>query len=321
MKKMSTTCLLLLICLCAFATVQGRTTFSFSGSKVVLADSAAAAASNSQSDEYTRVLGLFDLQIRLGREGALSEKDYLALAASQTRNWTAAEAQQLEQAFASVDSFLSAHKISLKLPPEIMVVKSECGEELGAEGYTRGNRIMLHISGRQAIDVHLVAHELFHVYSRFQEKKRDELYAVFGFKRCNRIDVAKAMNGRVITNPDCPFLEHFITVDLEKPTDMTLLLYSKSGYKPGLGLGDYVNVGLLALDGKNRVKTPVVKGGRGVVYELDTVPDFFRQVSSNTGYVLHPEEIAAEHFAMLASGMQLQQPEFGARIIETLQAR
>lgn len=291
----------------------------FAGSKVVLLDSAAAAAANIQSDAYTKVLTPFDLQIRLGITQGATEKDYLNLAASQVRSWDAVEQQQLQQAFATIDSFLKAQKIQLDLPPVIQMIKTGCKEEFGAEGYTRGNRIMLHTDAGQPLTVHLVAHELFHVYSRFNEAKRDAVYSIFGFKKCNRIKVAAATNGRVITNPDCPFIEHYITVTQKNPIDVTLLLYSDKDYKEGLGLGDYIRIGLLALEGKGMNKRPEMKGGLGVVYELQAVPDLFRQISNNTPYALHPEEIAAEHFAMWIGADEVPEPRFLERLADVLQ--
>jgi hypothetical protein len=293
--------------------------FPFAGRTVILLDSAGAAAENVKSDVYTRALTPFDLQIRLGIPQGATEKDYLARSASQVRDWPVEEQAQLKQAFGEVDAFLKKQGIKLNLPSTIMMIKTAGKEEFEADGYTRGNRIMLCTNPRQPISTHTIAHELFHVYSRFNEQKRNEIYAIFGFKKCDRMNTAQAIGGRMITNPDCPFIEHYITVKVnEKPVDMVLQLYSKNDYDEKYNLGDYANVGLLQVAGNGTKKMPVIKDGKGVFYELDQVPDLFAHISTNTSYVLHPEEISAEHFAMWVIGQKVPQPEFMEKLAAKL---
>jgi hypothetical protein len=73
---------------------------------------------------------------------------------------------------------------------------------------------------------------------------------------------------------------------------------------------DYAALGLLALTGDSPDMKPLLKDGAPVIYELNEVPELFRQISINTEYVLHPEEICAEHFAQLVSNESVRQPEF-----------
>ncbi|MFA6060075.1 MAG: DUF4157 domain-containing protein [Taibaiella sp.] len=294
--------------------------FAFAGSTVELLDSAGAASENARSDAYTKALTPFDLQIRLGIVNGATEKDYLIRSASQVRNWPEDEQQQLKKSFSEIEAFLKVNKIKLNLPTKIQLIKTAGKEEFGAEGYTRGNHIMLCTGPRQEITTHLVAHELFHVHSRFNEKKRDEIYKIFGFEKCNRINTAVAMKNKMITNPDCPFIEHYITLDVDgKPKDMVLQLYSKKEYNKDYTLGDYMNLGLLQVEGNAGQKKPVMKNGAGVVYELDQVPDLFKHIGSNTSYILHPEEISAEHFAMWVINQEVPQPEFMEKLKAVLQ--
>lgn len=305
----------LLILIGGYAHAGVSLKFPFAGSTVELLDSAGAAAANSKSDNYTKALQPFDLQVRLGIANA-TEKDYLARSASQVRTWPAEEQQALKKAFTEIEAFLKANKIRLKLPAIIKMIKTAGKEEFEAEGYTRENRIMLCTGARQPITTHLVAHELFHVYSRFNEgAKRDAVYAIFGFKKCNRINTAAAMKGRVITNPDCPFIEHYIRVNVEgQPKDLVLQLYSLKDYNEHYTLADYMNLGLLEITGAATNKKPLMKDGAGVIYQIDQVPELMQQISSNTTYILHPEEIAAEHFALWVIGQQVPQPEFFDRL-------
>lgn len=284
--------------------------FPFQDCTIELLDSIGAAEANSYPDEYTKALTSFDLQIRLGRKENVTEQDYLKRAASQSLSWNEADRKKLRQSFQEIEQFLESNNIHLQLPKNIQLLKTAGEEEFGAEGYTRENRIILCIKGGQQVTTHLVAHELFHVFSRFNDGTRNKIYAIFGFQKCNRISTAAAMNNLVITNPDCPFTEHFITLSINgENRDFTLQLYSKTPFEGNFSLQN-ANVALLELENKNNQKIPLIKNGESVLLQLGEVPQLFAKISNNTPYVLHSEEIAAEHFSMWITGKKVPQPGF-----------
>lgn len=304
-----------LLSLAAFSlfagTAAGKTvSFTCAGSTILLLDSTQAAKENRMTDAYTDSHTDFDLEIRLNKATNVAEREYLELAAKEARNWTPAEELQLRKAYAHIDSMARATGIHLHLPDTVEMVRTHGKEEFGAEGYTRSNRIMLNTDA-QPIDLHLVAHELWHVISRTHPKVRDEAYAVFHFKPCNNIVYKPAMHDRVITNPDCPFLMHYITIQVDgKPQDGALILYSKNDYHEGYGLQEYAAIGFLGLTGDDAYKTPLLKNGEPVIYELQNVPDLFQQIGMNTQYLLHIEEVTAEHFSALMGGSNMKQIEY-----------
>lgn len=304
--------LLLALLLVTSLAATAKTSFPFAGSTVELLDRAEAARLNGQSDGYTRALTPFDLSIRLKQVTGATEAGYLAAAAKAVEDWPAAEAQQLRAAFDSIAAFAAARGLNFHLPATIQLIKSDCSQEFGAEGYTRGTRIMLNTAA-QPLSPHLVAHELFHVISRANPALRDRAYAVFGFQPCNRIDLRKSVP-QAITNPDCPVLEHFIAQP-GTGTAYTLLLYSKIPYTAGAGFGDYVNVGLLELAEQQGVRRPATDAaGKPRILDLESAPWLFAQVGMNTPYLLHPEEISAEHFAMLVTGASVKEPQYLDRL-------
>ncbi len=303
---------LLFLSLFASGTLAARTTYiPFGKSTVALLDSAEAAILSRQPDAYTAEQTAFDRAVRLGRPDA-TEADYLAASAANVRNWSVAETAALRTAFAELDAKAMTNRLDLHLPDTIQFIKTTAAEEFGAEGWTRAARVMLNPTA-QSISPHLVAHELWHVISRYNAALRTAVYANFGFKPCNRVAYKPAMHNRVITNPDCPVIEHYITL---KGTDgashdAALMLYSKTDFKPGkTDLGAYAAVGLLALTGDDTHKAPLLKNGKPVILELETEPDFFAQAGTNTEYILHIEEISAEHFAALLSGESLPQMRY-----------
>lgn len=281
--------------------------FSVFGVTIMVADSAAGAKAAGTADEHTAMLTPFDLAIRMDKEGA-TVKDYLNTAARNARNWTTLQQGELRTAFAGMETYLKLQQIKLRLPDTVMLIRTTAGEEFGAEGWTRGNLIM--INAAAGVSAHLLAHELFHVLSRYDTTVRDAAYAVFGFQPSNNI-VYKDVIPNAITNPDAPYLAHYVRLNVEgQQRDAALLLYSKSGYQSGKGLQDYAALGLLVLEGNDTGKKPLLKNGKPVIYELDQVPDLFKKIGGNTQYILHPEEIAAEHFATLLTGKSYPQQEY-----------
>jgi hypothetical protein len=134
---------------------------------------------------------------------------------------------------------------------------------------------------------------------------------VFGFKLCNPISLDAATFGRKITNPDCPVVEHFIT--LMGPAGVgqyALVLFSQQPFKLNAGLHDYAAVGLLELAGTGDRKMPRMKNGKPVLLQEFYELDFLEKIGPNTQYILHPEEISAEHFAMLVTGKPVAEERY-----------
>ncbi len=287
----------------AGASAHAASSFPFLNSTVKIVDSAEGASVLSKDVNYPAKFSLFDVQARLGTNA--TSRDYIPTAMHHTQNWDITEEDQLRTAFANIESYVTEQGVKLDLPSTIYLVKSDTKQEFGAEGYTMGNAIVLN-PAVEPVTTGVAAHELFHVFSRFNEKKRDDLYSVFGFKRCNPIELNTAIANRNITNPDCPVVSHYLSVDGE---DMTLLLYANNDYTGGSVFQEYIKIGALVLQGDDAHKKAKMVNGKAVIKELQDVPDIFKQVGTNTDYMLHPEEICAEHFAMMIIGKTPRQPE------------
>lgn len=284
--------------------------FYCSGSLIRLVDSSEAATLNLQSDHYTKSLTDFDLSVRLNRAQGGTEADYLQLSAKSVESWKPNEEQELKAAFDALESTSKKQSISLHLPDTVILIRSNASEEFHADGWTRRNRIMLNMQVA-GISTALVAHELWHVISRLNPDVRDQAYAVFHFKPCNNVDYKTPFKNHVITNPDCPEIRHYIRVDQNgAETDMALMIRAAGDFQPNGSLGDYVDMVLVVLDGDDNNKHVRMKNGKPVFENPYQLPDFFKQVGQNTEYMLHVEEITAEHFAALITGRKVRQPEY-----------
>jgi hypothetical protein len=290
--------------------------FSFNKSTIIAADSLDGAVRLGENDGYANYFSLFDIQSKTDDISKTRKDDYYEHARKQSLNWTQKEIADLKAAFAEVLDSLNKKGIVLSLPAKIYVIKSTLKEEYGASGYTRGNNIVLNTAS-EGINAHLVSHELFHVYSRHNPAKKDKLYSVFGFKKCNKIALNGALDNLNITNPDCPEIAHYVSMGNE---DVTLLLYSAKKYEGGNVFETYVRLGVLVLEGSGDNKKIKIQDGKAVIKTFEEVPELFQIIGMNTDYVLHPEEIAAEHFSMIVTGTVPRQPELLAKYYSVLKA-
>ena len=280
--------------------------FRFMNVTIQVADSTDAARFITQKDDYTASFSTFDMNGRFKDKQNHTQAEYMAMAGKQMRSWTATEQEKIQAAFEEIATALREGKMKIELPDTVLFIKSTCMEEFGAGGYTRKNGII--INKDEGVSTGLVAHELFHVLSRHNPALRDRLYENIGFKPCNRIDISNAMNGLNITNPDCPVISHYVTVDGE---DMVLVLHSKKPYNGGSVFeDDYIDISLLVVAGEDKNKKPLIKDGKAVTYKLEEKPQLFSIIGTNTPYVLHPEEVCAEHFSALVTGKEVNEPEY-----------
>ena len=147
----------------------------------------------------------------------------------------------------------------------------------------------------------LLAHELCHVLCRADSALRDNLYAVLGFERLPSAVVYPAfLEGRRITNPDAPVIQHGIRVKRGEGDLMVVPVISLSVDKfDSSTRGEFFNfleLHLLPVDPKTGAAQAVRPAD---LIEVNTVSGFFEKIGRNTDYIIHPEEILADNFALL----------------------
>jgi hypothetical protein len=157
---------------------------------------------------------------------------------------------------------------------------------------------------------------LFHIASRATPDFAAALYATVGFHACGEAAFPPELSARKLTNPDAPRNDYCIALTLDGAQVLvTPILFSRSPvYDTALGgeFFSYLQVGLLVVD-PAAVSGATPPGARVVSFR--DVTGFFEQVGQNTQYVIHPEEILADNFALLAIGHSaVPSPEIHVRI-------
>lgn len=258
------------------------------------------------SDGYTKALNKFDIASRTRNPANDQEQNYLDFAASQAQDWTPDEIASLKQVINGVKTDMEEMGLNLDFPNKVNLVKSAMLEEGGSVSYTRQDYIVV----KGSVDETFIVHELFHILSRNNPSNRDALFQTINFEKCNRIDYPAAIADNVVTNPDAPFLDHFITLQIDgEEKEAVFILYTEEDYTTG-AFFDYFDQKLMLIEGGADSKTPVLVNNMPVLRDFHESSDLYEKIGNNTNYTLHPEEILADHFVALVTQKSVPSPSF-----------
>ncbi len=275
------------------------------GTVVVPVDGECAKELLMTEDEYTAILSSFDLMSKAGsKSDSVTLVDYFSRAVKSVKPWTTDDKKGLKKVVESVNRKIKELGLKLKMPAKIEVIRSDMSNEGGANGYTRGDYIVLRndmIEGTSGSYEDTFIHELFHIISRYDPAMSEKVYNVIGFKKCNEVPYPPEIADLRISNPDAPFNNFYITVKHNgNPVDVMLVLFSGRKYSGGNFFG-YIQIGLLAVEGDDSNKKVVYRDGKPLILKFKEVKDFYEQTGRNTDYNIHAEELSADHFVMLVN--------------------
>lgn len=279
-----------------------------------VASVAEGAAVLSVEDEFTAVLTPADLSIRARRVGA-TMAELKAVYAGAPRSWSEAERSRLESMFARRAGQLA--RLAHLLPPRVLLMKSS-GAADTALPHTRGAMINMGPTlpaDDTALDS-LFFHELFHVLSRHNSARHDEMYALVGFEPCPLL-LLDEVRARTITNPDAPLLLHAAPLGAGGRMIAPVLFAEPALYDAAHpGFADYFDLRFLAFERTAAGCAPVMADGAPLsIAPQEAMAALYAAAGRNTDYVLHPEELLADNFAQLMMGRtDAPNPEVQARL-------
>lgn len=256
-----------------------------------------------RDDDYSRSLSKFDLELRVhGAEPTVENLNKFTQ--EQVLDWDENERFLLDSLTKVISESAIKQQFKFELPDEIAFIKTTMEENKGAGGYTRLNYIVL------SKDVFLmpvskvksvIAHELFHVISRYNPDLRTQLYSVIGFTTCNKINITTNLKNFTISNPDAPNIDAYIKLKDKSGEEVkcAMVLYSGKEYSGGV-MFDYMKVGFLKLkENDDKTIELFIENGKEQILQVNEITGFFEQIGSNTQYIIHPEEIIASNFELL----------------------
>ncbi len=295
---------------CASSTQSIEKTTTFLDSTIEFASIEDAKMLLGNSDEFTKSLGPFDFTAKTQNAENKSEIDYLQYAAEQALKWSDSDLNESIKVIKSAEEKIKKLGLKLNLPSKITLVLSTCKEEGEAQGYTRGEFIVL--NGKP--DEHLFLHELWHIISRENPRLRDASYEIIGFKKMEKVAFPDELEKFRITNPDAPFIEHYVPLMIDgEEKNMVITTMASAPYTSG-SFFKYLMIILYEVkidDGKPAfISSPP--------YNMEQIPSLRDKIGNNTNYIIHPEEITAEHFTQLISESEVKNPDLIIALKELL---
>lgn len=235
---------------------------------------------------------------------------YTAFLQSDVDNFSATESQFVDKVMREV--FKTCESVAPGIFPDTLLLIKTKGRHYG-DGvyYTRENCIVIPADALRARNrpafKSTMFHEIFHIYSRQHPAKRQALYRLIGFESIGlpSLRLPEALAARVLHNPDGVDFAQKITLKLESGQTVhavPIIYANNAGFtadKPEFF--GYLEFNLfpveLQADGVWQVNTK--PDGLSSVLNISNLPDFFRQIKDNTGYIIHPDEVLADNFAFL----------------------
>jgi hypothetical protein len=275
-------------------------------------------------DDFTRMLSAFDRSLRMKRTDAVPDAEYRRFAGEQAVDFTvedqAAWGPAVEDLRRGLERLEGHEALELGLPPLVLVIKTTGREELDA-AYTRRNAIILPATMvatfTSASRVSLLAHELFHVSSRASPALRDRCYALLGFAPMPAITPPREVTNR-LTNPDAHGLAHYVRLTGKDAAEHALLplLRIDLPLEQAIAAKPWFKALRVVLVEVDPAKGTVLVDASGKTRTLDVdATDWSRRLAKNTDYVIHPEEVLADNFALvvqrrLGRPVKAAQPDF-----------
>jgi len=275
------------------------------GAKIHFASASEGSRTLKTRDDFVQRLSPFDRAARMKVARVVSEDEYLAFVGRNVIDWPQEQIQLVSKVIDALRPQLG--DLSLALPATIQLIQTTGNEEGGA-AYTRGAAIILtkdELTKDAETLKRLIAHELFHILSRQNPELREKLYRIIGFEKCNEIELPPELKRRKITNPDAPRNDHFIRLQIDNRECLAvpILLSTAEIYdtKRGGEFFAYLQFQFLVVEKSAGSETfkPAYEGSSPKVVGPERVSGFMEQIGRNTEYVIHPEEVLAENFALL----------------------
>ena len=277
---------------------------SLQGAVVTIASASMAAATLGSNDEFSLALTDYDRKLRTNSQNMVSKTQFLTFAAAQGQEFWDEEKAEIRRIITEIS--LAAGGIPLHLPDYIVFVKSTQKEEFDAN-YTRGHAIVL---GRNLFEdakhthsyrVKLIAHEMYHVISRFDSSLRKRTHEAVGcVYKGLPITLDEQTRSIIITNPDAHEFACALQVTLKSGDKKWVMpanvLKVTNGVTPTFA---DITTKLLVVDAPGS-QWQVVRGSDGKAQFIETATTNYDQIMNiNTDYNIHAEEVVAENFPLM----------------------
>ncbi len=297
----------------------------FSGSTVRFVEGAEAQGVLGAADDWIAASSEMQRASLMGVAGAAATPEaFRRFQAAQVVPWSDATRQRYRLALEQVAP--AFNRLGLRLPPEVLLVQSS-GRESAATPHTRGRAVVLPLRFDQQsfADAELVAHELWHVVSRYQPELRTRVYRTLGFVPTAPLEWPAAWRAMRIANQDAPHHEHLMWVEVSGRLTalMPVVVADPAELRAGGSVVSAAQTRLLEVipGSKGTPTRPVLRGREPVWHDPDATPAYLQKLGGNSDYLVHPEETTADNVMFLVSGRKVPNPALLERVAAAFAGR
>ncbi len=191
-------------------------------------------------------------------------------------------------------------------PKEIKLIKTHANHYGQGAYYTRENCIIipkdeLDLKNKEGF-LETIFHEISHIYTRYHPEKQKALYKLIGFSNIGNMSnllIKPELKNRILLNPDGVNFAYHIELNERSGRPYSAIPIIKSNEPKYINskndFFDYIDFSLYKIDIQHGVRVKTDAEGNTTI-DMDNVPDFFEKITTNTGYIIHPDEIIADNF-------------------------
>ena len=289
-----------------------------SGAKLMLLDSASAAQAivTDATDGFFEKVTPVEMSIQLkkplaaGTDRAALLVEYTDFLKKDVAGFTPEESRWVADIWKEVGKTVGKFNKNL-LPAEVHLIKTKGRHYGDGVYYTRENCIIIpqnELDARNRTEfLATMYHELFHVISRLDHARRDELYGLIGFKPIGRaLNLPEELKNKMFFNPDGVDYAQVIHLKSAQDQDVMAVPVIFSNTAGGFtakksSFFSYLDFALFQVKQRPDGSWHLVTNPDGSsTIDLKQFHDtFFGQIGDNTQYIIHPDEVLADNFSFL----------------------
>jgi hypothetical protein len=188
--------------------------------------------------------------------------------------------------------------LNKELPLDITFCKIDVNHYGEDVYYTRGKNIYIPsnvlVSKSYGPLKNVILHEIWHIWAEQYPVLKDSLYGLIGFKKHHfNIEYPKNIKDLLLTNPDGAHYDYGILLNNSKLA-LPVIISKSPKYDPAIfPFYNYIKFELYGISANGKLE---VNQDLSSKLSDDEHNSFFQQIGTNTGYIIHPDEIVADNF-------------------------